>query len=59
MKPLLVISVLLVATIVAGVGCSGIVDAPSAAPTVDEVRKFIDAAEKRLDLLSKKANRAD
>ena len=59
MKPLLIISALLVATIVAGVGCRGIVDAPSAAPTVDEARRFIDAAEKRLDLLSKKANRAD
>jgi peptidyl-dipeptidase A len=32
---------------------------PTATPTVDEARQFVDAAEKRLDALATKASRAD
>jgi peptidyl-dipeptidase A len=53
----IVFPLLLAATVVAGTGCRASGDA--ATPTVDEARQFVDSAEKRLDILSKKANRAD
>lgn len=53
------ITTLLAAIVAAGIGCRATPNATSAAPTVDEARQFVDAAEKRLDLLLKKANRAD
>jgi peptidyl-dipeptidase A len=59
MKRLFIILALPVATIAAGIGCRATDDASSAAPTVDGARQFVDAAERRLDLLSMKANRAD
>lgn len=46
------------AVLAIGVGCrSG--GGNAAAPTVEEARQFVDAAEKRLDGLAKRANRAD
>ena len=57
---LLGITVLLLTAIVAaGLGCRALGTASSGSPTIDDARTFVDAAEKRLDLLAKKANRAD
>jgi len=55
----IVFALLFTATMVAGIGCRAASNAASAAPTAEEVRQFVDNAEERLDILSKKANRAD
>jgi peptidyl-dipeptidase A len=58
-RNVIVLALLFTAAMATGISCRAAGNAGSATPTLDEARQFVDSAEKRLDILSKKANRAD